>query len=410
MNPSELAALEHDWHFWGRQNQFAPAGDWQTWLVCAGRGFGKTRTGAEWVREQVELHGKQRIALVGPTAADTRDVMVEGESGLLNCFPPDKRPLYESSKRKVTFHTGAIAMLYSSEEPERLRGPQHDAAWLDELCAWSRMQSTYDMLQFGLRLGNNPQSIITTTPKPLPLLREILADPGTVVTRGNTYDNQKNLAKKFIEKIIRKYEGTRLGLQELNAQVLDDIPGALWTWPVIEQARWFGVCPEWVYRVVAIDPSVGDGNPENDECGIVVAGLGRDNMGYVLNDSSMTDEPEAWASRAVELYRELKCDWIIAEANNGGKLIESAIRAQPGGAGIPVKLVHASQGKRTRAEPVSMLYQQGRVRHFGIYPELENQMTNWSPKESDFSPGRMDALVWALTALMVEDASEFFCF
>jgi phage terminase large subunit-like protein len=407
LTDDEAAAIEYDWRFWARPNQLAPAGDWQTWLLLAGRGFGKTRTGAEWVRERKKTGLYGRTALVAPTASDARDVIVEGESGILAISPSWFRPLYEPSKRRLTWPNGAIATLYSADEPERLRGPQHDGAWCDELGSW-RYPEAWDLLMFGLRLGQNPQACVTTTPKPVKLVRELLTDPSTVITRGSTYDNKANLARKFLEKIVSKYEGTRLGRQELHAELLEDMVGALWIRAKIDELRVGGLTgkpvPPMKRIVVAIDPAVSttDGS---DETGLIIAGLGEDNHGYVLEDRSSIYSPEGWASEAVAQYRDKKADRIVAEINQGGDMVESTIRMVD--RNVSYKGVHATKGKAVRAEPVAALYEQGRIHHVGAFPALEDQMcgftVDFDRKAMGYSPDRMDALVWAFTELMVED-------
>ena len=368
----------------------------------AGRGFGKTRCGAEWVRGMVESKQAGRIALVGPTAGDTRDVMVEGESGLLNIFPTRDRPIYEPSKRKVTFSNGAIAMLYSGEEPDRLRGPQHDAGWADEVAAW-KYPDTWDMLQFGMRLGANPRQVVTTTPRPNKLVKDILKDPRTVVTRGSTFDNSENLAGPFLAAIKAKYEGTRLGRQELNAELLDDNPNALWKRSDIDKGRRKpSECPAFRRVVVAVDPAVTQ-NEESDETGIVVAALGEDGRAYVLDDLTCKESPAGWAKVALQAYRDHKADRIVAETNQGGDMVETIFRSI--NATVSYQGVHASRGKYSRAEPVAALYEQGRVSHVGSLAALEDQMTDYDPQVASRSPDRMDALVWALTALMLEQGT-----
>lgn len=406
----EAFTLEYDWSFWGRPNQFAPAGDWTYWLLLAGRGFGKTRTGAEWVRDLATKGDARRIALVAPTAADIRDVMIEGDSGILSVCPPWNRPKYEPSKRhKLTWPNGVTAYGYSADEPNRFRGPQFHAAWCDEMAAWRYMQDAWDNLEFGVRLGNNPQTCITTTPRPLKLLKEILSDPGTAVTSGSTYDNLENLAKKFIKKIRDKYEGTRLGRQELHAELLNDVPGALWAIAMLDQTRMRQTAvPEDLDRiVVAIDPPVTSG-PDADECGIVVAGRKGD-QGYVLADVSCQGmSPLEWAKIAVAAYhcttvggKKLKADRIIAEVNNGGELVEAVIRQVD--ANCAYTGVHASRGKVTRAEPIAAMYEQGRIHHVGGFSKLESQMTEFTndfdATSMGYSPDRVDALVWAFTEL-----------
>jgi phage terminase large subunit-like protein len=394
--------IAYDWHLWARDEQLAPPGEWSVWTLMAGRGFGKTRCGAEWVRQMVETGHAGRVALVGPTAADARDVMVEGESGLLNVFPAKRRPVYEPSKRKVTFHNGAIAMLYSAEEPDRLRGPQHDAGWADEAAAW-KYAETWDMLQFGMRLGRHPRQVVTTTPKPNKLVREILADPGTVVTRGSTFANAENLAAPFLAKIRAKYEGTRLGRQELEAELLDDNPNALWKRSDIDKARRKpSEVPAMRRIVVAVDPAVTT-NEDSDETGIVVAGLGEDGRGYVFDDLTCKESPAGWGRVALNAYRDRKADRIVAEVNQGGDLVETLFRSLD--ATVSYQGVRASRGKYSRAEPVAALYEQGKVSHVGSFGALEDQMCEYNPQVDGRSPDRMDALVWALTALMLDSGT-----
>lgn len=386
--------LLYDWRTWGRADQFAPPGDWRTWLILAGRGWGKTRTGAEWVRAEVEAGKRGRLALIGATAADVRDVMVEGESGIMATARPSFRPVYEPSKRRLTWPNGAIATTYSADEPDRLRGPQHDGAWPDELAAW-RYPEALDMLMFGLRLGSDPRSVVTTTPRPTKLIRELIAAPTTTVTTGSTYDNLANLAPAFAEQIIRKYEGTRLGRQELLAEILTDVPGALWTYAMLEDRR---AAPDLTRVVVAIDPAVTSGE-DSDETGLIVAGLGIDGRGYVLADRSCRLSPDGWARRAVAAFDDHSADLVVAEVNNGGDMVEHTIKTIR--KTLPYKKIHASRGKQTRAQPVAALYEQGRVSHVEVFSELEEQLTTWTP-ESGTSPDRLDALVWALTELMVD--------
>lgn len=397
LSDEEALALCYDWPFWARPNQLAPAGDWQTWLLLAGRGFGKTRTGAEQVRSWVESQCYSRIALVAPTAADARDVMVEGESGILAISPPTWRPLYEPSKRRITWPNGAIATTYSADEPDRLRGPQHDGAWADELAAW-RYPDAWDMLQFGLRLGDAPRVVVTTTPRPVPILRELLQDKASAVTRGSTYDNRGNLAPTFLARMLAKYEGTRLGRQELYAELLDDTPGALWTRGRVEALRLRRV-PEGVRLirvVVAVDPEASSAEGAA-ETGIIAAGLGDDGHGYILDDASIRGSPNEWASAAVTLYYKSNADRIVAEQNNGGEMVESTIRTVD--RLVSYRAVYASRGKATRAEPVAALYEQGKIHHIGMFATLEDQMCSWVPGQT--SPDRMDALVWAITDLML---------
>ena len=398
-------ALESSWAAIARPNHLPPPADWwQIWLLLAGRGFGKTRTLAEWVCTQVASGLARRIALVAATAADARDVLVEGESGILSVAPPCFRPVYESSKRRLTWPNGAIATTYSAEEPERLRGPQHDAAVCEELGSWSRPE-TWDMLQFGLRLGRNPRCLVATTPRPTKLIRDLLAREGrdVVVTRGSTYENRANLAPGFFDQVIRKYEGTRLGRQELNAELLEDTPGALWSHGVIDAARQ-AAAPNLARIVVAIDPATSSGE-DADETGIVVVGRDHQGHGYVLADASGKYQPIEWAKIAIDAYRTHHADRIVAERNNGGDMVEATIRTVD--PNVPVTTVWASRGKVTRAEPVSALYEQGRMHHVGLFPQLEDQMTNFTSDfdrdAAGYSPDRLDAMVWAATDLLLQE-------
>jgi predicted phage terminase large subunit-like protein len=393
--------LETDWRSIARPEQLAPSGDWSTWLILAGRGAGKTRSGAEWTRGLAEAASVGRIALVGPTAADARDTMVEGESGLLAICPNSNRPIYEPSKRRLTWQNGVVASLFSSEEPERLRGPQFGAAWADELCAWRNVKDTWSNLQFGLRLGKKPRQVVTTTPRPIKLLNELIANPDTVVTRGSTYDNRDNLAPSFFSQIVKRYEGTRLGRQELNAEILNDVQGALWTRDLIEEDRRSKAdLPPMRRIVVALDPAVTSGE-DSDETGIIVAGLGVDEHGYVLEDGTGKFSPIDWARRAVVLYRKYGADRIVAEANQGGTLVETTIRTVD--QNVSFKAVHASRGKITRAEPIAALAEQHRIHLAGAFPELEDQLCSFEAG-STASPDRLDAMVWALTELMIDGA------
>ena len=369
--------------------------------MLAGRGFGKTRTGAEFVRSRVGARTARRVALVAPTAADARDVMVEGESGLLAISPPWDRPVYEPSKHRLTWPNGAVAMTYSADEPERLRGPQHDFAWCDELAAW-RYPEAWDMLMLGLRLGGDPRAVVTTTPRPTRLIKSLVADLKVVVTRGSTVENHSNLAPAFLDQIVRRYEGTRIGRQELEAEILEDTPGALWSHGLIEAAR-ATAAPELRRIVVAIDPAAGSGE-HSDETGIVVAGKDDAGHGYVLGDLSDRYAPTEWAKAAVAAYRAHGADRIVAEVNNGGEMVEATLRIVDPSAAFTA--VRASRGKAARAEPVAALYEQGRVHHVGALPRLEDQMCgfgiDFDRAKAGYSPDRVDALVWALTELLVQ--------
>ena len=401
LDTDELQKIAYDWSIWARPEQRMPAGDWRTWLVMAGRGWGKTRTSAEAVRETVHAlpPGAGRIAIVAPTSADCRDVLVEGESGILRVFPPSERPVYEPSKRRVTFYNGVQAFCYSAEEPERLRGPQHHAAFCDEVAVYPQPKELFDNLRFGLRLGTNPRIVCTTTPRAgSKLLRDMVVDSGTIVTRGSTFDN-RDLPAATLAEFERVYGGTRIGRQELEGELLEEAEGALWRGADIEALR-VKTAPELVRVVVAIDPSVTSG-PESDEVGIIAAGVGVDGHGYILRDLSGRMSPDEWARRAVTGFDYHDADKIIAESNNGGDLIISVVRTVR--ANIPIEKVHASRGKITRAEPVAALYEQKKVHHVGGFPELENELTTYDPGVTA-SPNRMDALVWALSFLMLKPA------
>lgn len=411
----EQAALLYLWKYWGRPEQFAPYGDWSTWLILSGRGWGKSRTGAEWVREQVESGRCKRLALVARTAADARDVMVEGDSGILKISPPWCRPLYEPSKRRLTWPNGAVATTFSADEPNALRGPQYDGAWADELAAWKYDCDAWDQLQFGLRLGRDPRVIVTTTPRPTPLVKELLAEAkaSRSFTVGSTYDNAGNLAPRFLKKLLDKYAGTRLGRQEIEGAVLDDAPGALWKRAWIETTRkraWIeesksgDKLPAFRRIVVAVDPAVStDG--DSAETGIVVVGLTDSGLGYVLDDLSGQHSPGEWGARVIQAFDAWKADKVVGEVNNGGNLVEANViaaaralnRPQP-----PYKAVHASRGKATRADPIVTLYEQGKVCHQGAFPHLEDQLCTWDPAAGERSPDRLDALVWGLSELMVK--------
>lgn len=404
LTEAQAEQLAWDWHFWARPEQIAPAGDWLTWVILAGRGFGKTRSGAEWIREQVAA-GKRRIALIGETQKDLEEVMIEGDSGILSVFPPGERPNYRRRPVRLEFSTGAIALGYNATEPDQLRGPQFDAAWADELAKWGYARETWDMLQFGLRLGDQPRQLVTTTPRPIPVLKEIIAAQSTVVTKGRTLDNAANLAPSFMQTISERYAGTRLGRQELEAEILDDIPGALWSRAMLDKA-FVRQAPELVRIVVAVDPSGTKGlSDDGDEVGIVVAGKGIDGNAYALSDRSCKLSPDGWGRRAVEAYHQHKASRMIAERNFGGAMVEHVIRTVD--KTVAYKEVTASRGKIARAEPVAALYEQGRIKHVGAFPELECQLCAMTPDGylNDGSPDRADALVWAITELMLGNAT-----
>lgn len=399
-----MAQLKWEWKFWARPNQLTPEGDWNTWLVLAGRGFGKTRMGSEWIRQQAENFPGCRIALVGETAADVRDVMILGDSGLIACDPNLTEDSWSPTNRRLSWPNGSTAWAYNATEPDQLRGPQHHFAWIDELAKFRYMQETWDQAQFGLRLGVHPQCLVTTTPQPKSVIKKLVADPDTFVTRGSTMDNQANLAKNTIKQLYDRYGGTRLGRQELEGEILGDIPGALWSRENIDEHR-VKEAPEDLEKViVAVDPAASSAEG-SDENGIVVVGFSRDKdgyaRGYVLEDASLRGTPEQWAKTAVNMYRKWQADRIVAEKNQGGEMVLSVLRAAD--RSVPVKLVHASRGKVIRAEPISALYEQGRVHHVGLFDKLEDQMCEFSidnlRNDSVGSPDRVDALVWGLTEI-----------
>ena len=401
LSDAELDVLAYDWQSWARPEQIAPAhsqsgGTWQTWLILAGRGFGKTRIGAEQVRAWVKA-GFDACNFIAATADDLRDVMVEGESGILAVCPKSERPTYYSSRRSLEWPNGAKSLLFTAQEPDRLRGKQHQKLWADEPAAWQYADESWDQAMFGLRLGRLPQTVATTTPRPTKLIRQLLADPNSAVTRGTTYANRTNLAPSFYSQIIKRYEGTRLGRQELLAEVLDDNPGALFRLADIDGAR-VSKLPPLTRIVVAMDPAT-TSNEDSDEWGIVAAGQdGRDPAHYyIVADESGIYTPDEAAKVGVRLYHRLMADRLVGEANNGGDMIEALIRHQD--ANVSYKKVTASRGKVIRAEPVSALYEQHRVHHHGTFAALEDQATSWNPKTDENSPDRMDAMVWAITEL-----------
>ncbi len=402
LTEAEADALLHDWEgTWARPEQLPPPWAWRVWLILAGRGFGKTRTGAEWVRASVRRY--PLVNIIGATADDARDIMIEGESGILGVCPNKERPVYRPARRSLEWPNGARTLIFTADEPERLRGKQHMRLWADEVAAW-RYPDAWDQAMLGLRLGDDPRAVVTTTPKPVRLVRELLAAKTTAVTRGSTYDNAANLAPAFLEQIVTKYEGTRLGRQELEAELLDDVPGALWTRAVLDDLR-VAAAPDLQRVVVGIDPAVTSGEAA-DETGLVVAGKGVDGAYYVLADRTCRLSPDGWARRAVAAYREWKGDRVVAEVNNGGEMVEHLLRTVD--PYVPYTAVHATRGKRVRAEPIAALYEQGRVHHVGGLPDLEDQMCNFTPDGYDGSPDRVDALVWALTDLLGAQRTEVF--
>lgn len=403
--PAAKARLK--WLLEARPEQLTPEGEWLIWAVVTGRGWGKTRSGGEDVFDYGRENPGTRIAVVAPTFTDGRDVCMEGESGLLSVVPAEFIESYHRSMGQLTLKNKTQYQVFSAEKPNRLRGPQHHRAWCDELAAWKYLQETWDMLMFGLRLGERPQVVITTTPRPRPLLINLMTRPTTHVTTGTTYDNIANLARSTVDELQRVYAGTRLGKQELEGILLESVEGALWQRDVIEENRADDTPLNAGRTVVAIDPAV-TVTEYSDETGIVVAmktkggcrkcGTAEDHA-FVLDDRSIKASPDMWCRRAVVAYRDYTADRIVAETNNGGDMVEVVLRTID--KTLPFKKLHASKGKRTRAEPVAALYEQGRVHHVGYFDTLEDQMCTWDPETTTDSPDRLDALVWAITELMI---------
>jgi phage terminase large subunit-like protein len=408
---AEWEQIVHDWMIQARNDQLAPwrtaAGQpWRTWLILGGRGSGKTRAGAEWVRAQAAGRApladtrSHRIALVGDTIAQVRSVMVEGVSGLLSVYPPAQRPKLEVSRNQLVWDNGTIAQMFAADDPDSLRGPQFDAAWCDELAKWRAPDYAWDVLQFALRLGTLPQCVVTTTPRPLPLLTALLKDAATVVSRSRTADNAANLAPGFLAEMLRRYGSTPMGRQELDGEIVEERMTGLWKRNWLNESRLLAR-PELVRIVVAVDPPV-TATAGSDSCGIVVAGLGIDNRAYVIGDRTVQGrDPATWAKAAVAAYHDYQADTIVVETNQGGDLVVQTFKGID--AFVPVKKVYASRGKYTRAEPVSALYNEGRVAHVGEFPELERQMCDFAADglANGKSPDRLDALVWAITELML---------
>lgn len=415
LTEDELRALPFLWDFWAFQHQMPPDGEWRSWVIMGGRGAGKTRAGSEWVRSEVEgatPFGKGRskaVALIGETFDQVREVMVFGESGILACSPPDRRPEWQATRRRLVWPNGAVAWAFSAQEPEALRGPQFDAAWVDEIAKWRKAGDVWDMLQFALRLGHSPRQVITTTPRNEPTLKRILGMPTTVVTTAPTEANRANLAGSFLEEVRARYAGTRLGRQELDGILLEDTQGALWSHASLE-AVGVDILPELDRVVVAVDPPA---SSDGDDCGIVVAGAITKGppstwRAYVLQDATVTGQtPLGWAKAAIDALEAHEADRLVAEINQGGAMVETIVRqVDPL---VSYSGVHASRGKVARAEPVAALYEQGRVYHARGLGSLEDQMTQMTTQgfAGQGSPDRVDALVWALTDLMIEPARKF---
>ncbi|MCS6625781.1 terminase family protein [Roseibacterium beibuensis] len=415
LSDNALAALPWLFEFWALPHQLPPDGDWRSWVVMGGRGAGKTRAGSEWVRSMVEGSGPRdpgrarRVALLGETYDQALAVMVKGESGILACSPPDRKPRWVASERMLLWPNGAEARLFSAHDPEALRGPQFDAAWADELAKWPNAQETWDMLQFGLRLGQHPQAVVTTTPRNVLALKDLLARPSTVMTHAPTEANRAFLAPSFLEEVQARYAGTRLGRQELAGELLDDVEGALWQRAQIDRSR-TGVYPEGMRVIVAVDPPV-TGHDASDACGIVVVGIVeqgpvRDWRAVVLEDCSLRSvSPTEWAEAASAAYHRHDAARMVAEVNQGGDLVETLMRqVDPL---VNYRAVRAARGKAARAEPVAALYEQGRVAHLGSLPELEDEMCRMTLTgyQGGRSPDRLDALVWALTDGLIAPAA-----
>jgi len=417
LTPAELRALPFMFEFWALPHQIAPRGDWRSWVILGGRGAGKTRAGAEWVRAMVEgarpadTGRARRVALIADTIDQAREVMVFGDSGILACSPPDRRPEWIASRKMLIWPNGATAQLFSAHEPEALRGPQFDGAWADELAKWKRAEEAWDMLQFGLRLGTQPQVCVTTTPRNLGLLRDLLGRESTVVTHAPTDANRANLAQGFLEEVQRRYAGTRLGRQELDGVMLADAEGALWSAGVLSACQVAEV-PKLDRIVVAVDPPV-TGHKGSDDCGIIVAGLvmsgpPQDWRAYVLEDATVSAaSPLDWAKAAIAAMQRHGAERLVAEVDQGGALVESVIRqVDPL---VPFRAVHATRGKVVRAEPVAALYEQGRIAHVRGLGKLEDQMGQMTAGGylGRGSPDRVDALVWALHEVMIVPAASW---
>ncbi|MFK7834909.1 MAG: DNA-packaging protein [Sulfitobacter sp.] len=417
LDEGELLALPYLFDFWAMDHQLPPEGAWRTWIVLGGRGAGKTRAGAEWVRSVVEgprpmdKGAAQRVALVGETIEQVREVMVFGDSGVLACSPEDRRPTWEASRKRLVWPNGAIASLHTAYDPEGLRGPQFDAAWVDELAKWKRGQETWDQLQFALRLGEDPRVCVTTTPRNVEVLKSLMASPSTVKTHAPTQANAANLATSFMEEVMARYHGTRLGRQELDGVLLADAEGAFWTSAMLEDGR-VETPPEFDRIVVGLDPAASAGAGA-DECGIVVVGAVtqgpvQDWRAVVLADLTVQGAtPSGWARAAIGAMEQFGADKLVAEVNQGGAMVGEVLRqVDPL---VPLKAVHASRGKAARAEPVAALYEQGRVAHVRGLDALEDQMCRMTSRgyEGSGSPDRVDALVWALHELMIEPAAKW---
>ena len=405
-SPRIQTQARFDWDLWARPNQLEPSGDHRFWLVLAGRGFGKTRAGVEWIRRQIETGKSRRAIVIAPTAADCRDTIVEGPSGFIACSPPWDRPKYEPSKRRLTWKNGAQVSLYSSEEPDRIRGVNCDLLLADELCAW-KYPAAWDMAMLALRIGSNPRAMITTTPRPTKLIKDLLDTPETVVTRGSTFDNAENLAKPFLDSILDRYENTRLGRQEIYAEILEDVDGALLSSSMLEELRVVARRDQLSRVVVGVDPAASSGESA-DHTGIVIAGLNESGELTALADWSCQLGPAGWARKAIDAYHEFRADLIVAEKNQGGLMVEHTLRSVD--ANVPIKLVHAKDGKHVRAMPILSLFEQRRAHTTPGLDKLESQLCGFTPQgyEGDTSPDSADAFIWAATELTQDRGAQIF--
>jgi phage terminase large subunit-like protein len=404
LNEEQTETFNLFWEFFVHGHQLPPADDWTTWLLIGGRGAGKTRSGAEWVRtiargdEKSGVRPLSPIALIGETEHDAREVMVEGVSGLLAVHQRSERPEWIPSRRRLEWSSGAVAQVFSAEDPESLRGPQFAAAWCDELAKWRHAEATFDMLQFGLRLGERPRQVITTTPRPIALIKRLIADPKTAVTRAATVANACNLAPAFLDVVVSRYAGTRLGRQELDGEMVEERADALWSRRALESCR-VAAAPPLMRIVVAVDPPASSSKGA-DACGLVAAGRAEDGTLYVIADETVAQvSPGAWSRKAIALWHRLSADALVVEVNQGGEMVRAVIaEADPN---VPVIETRAHRGKWLRAEPIAALYEQGRVKHAGVFPALEDEMCDFGLDglSQGRSPDRLDTLVWALTAL-----------
>ncbi|MEM8979404.1 MAG: terminase family protein [Pseudomonadota bacterium] len=415
LSDNALLALPYLFEFWAHDHQIPPEGDWKTWLVLGGRGAGKTRAGSEWVRSMVEGDSPQdpgrcsNLALVGQTYDQVRDIMIFGDSGILACTPPDRLPVWKESQRTLVWPNGARAQAFSASDPEALRGPQFDGAWVDELAKWKEPEKCWDMLQFALRLGEAPQQCVTTTPRPIDLLRVLLERDNTVITQAPTEANSAFLAESFIQEVRNRYAGTRLGRQELDGVFEQNLEGALWSHEMVARARTKEPLEGFDRIVIAVDPPV-TGHSGSDECGIIVAGSSRDEkgggLGEVLADCSVSAaSPQTWARAVAQAYEAHGADCVIAEVNQGGDLVETVLRQHA--PSVVYKKVHARLSKVARAQPVALLYEQNRIGHRKGLDALESQMRNMTFEgfQSKGSPDRLDAMVWAITHLLVKSVA-----